>query len=313
MPGFLVLCGLLLATTLTAAEGWRPAEHPADVVRPVGGLTRPVRIVAIAAEVAGRITDPGPAVAANTSDGRLQLEDRLARLDRDSAGAAVAQAQADSTYRTREAERIERLAGDGRVSDGERDAARYAAEAARLALLRSQADLARSDELLARHRVDLPAGWRVLRRMHEAGAVVQPGQAVLEIGDLSTVVVTLHLAEDEIAALPAAQVVVAGQPVAVRAVRIADQADALSRKRPVEVELDGAAGGGREALVMLRLPDPAKALAVPATLIRADLDGRFVHTSDGRSLRVTVLRQTSDGMLAVLPDEALAGATLVAP
>ena len=313
MTGFQVLCCLLLISALSSAEGWRPSEHPADVVRPVAGLTRPVRIVAVAAEVAGRITDPGPEVAAATTAGRLQLDERIARLDRDSASAAVAQAQADSAYRTREAERIERLAGDGRVSDGERDASRYAAQAAALALVRTQADLARSDELLARHRVDLPKNWRVLRRLREAGAVVLPGEPVLEIGDLSTVVVTLHLAEDEIAVLPAAQVVVGGQPVAVRAVRITEQADALSRKRPVDIELDGSAGGGREALVMLRLPDPSKALAIPSALIRADLDGRFVRTGDGRTLRVTVLRQAGDGMLAVLPDEALAGATLVAP
>jgi len=64
-------------------------------------------------------------------------------------------------------------------------------------------------------------------------------------------------------------------------------------------------------LVALPLPDPNGAVAVPITLIRADLDGRFVRTSDGRSLRVTVLRTAGDGLVAVLPTPELLAAGLV--
>jgi len=312
MRGFRWLCCVLLAVCGTTAEGWRPGDHPAEVIRPVAGLTRPVRMVAIAAEVSGRISDPGPAVGSVIASSAVVLDDRLAQLDRATNAAAVAQADADSAYRERESQRIVRLFVDGRVSEGERDAAAHAARTAALALDRAKAELARSDELLARHRIALPEGWRVLRRLREVGAVVQPGEPVLEIGDLSAVVATLHLSEDEITVLANAQVLFGGLPVAVRAIRTTEYADAQSRKRPVDIELPGSVGGGREVLVMLRLPDPSGALIVPAALVRADLDGRFVQASDGRSLAVTILRTLPDGMLAVLPDAALAGSTLVA-
>jgi hypothetical protein len=143
--------------------------------------------------------------------------------------------------------------------------------------------------------------------------VVQPGEPVLEVGDLSAVVATLHLGEDEIAALPQATAAIAGTVHAIRAVRIAQVADGQSRKRAVEIELPGAAGGGREVVVALPLPDPNGAVTVPNGLIRADLDGRFVRTSDGRSLRVTILRTAGDGLVAVLPTPELLAAALVEP
>jgi HlyD family secretion protein len=312
MRGFLLaVCCVAL---LPAAETWKPAEHPAQVLRPVSGLTRPVRIIPVACEVAGRVRDPGPALGATVGDDDwLRLDDSLAQADRTVAAAAEAQAEAEAAYRAREAQRLEGLFSEGRVSAGERDAAAHAAEVARLARERAGAELTRATRVLDHHRVRLPASWRVLARHREAGAVVQPGEAVLTLGDLSAVVVTLHLAEDEIAALPRAVASVGGATLAITAVRIGELADAQSRKRPVEVELPGAAGGGREALITLALRDPAGALVVPEGHIRAALDGRFVRTSDGRSLRVTVLRTAGDGLLAVLPTPELATAELLPP
>lgn len=317
MSGIRAVPVLLLAAALALAgeapESWRPAEHPAQVLRPVAGLTRPARVVAFAAEVAGRVADPGPAMGATIAPGAaLALDDGLARADRAVAAAAVDQAAAESAYRAREAQRIEGLFAENRISAGERDAAAHAAAAAALALATARAQLARSDQTLARHRVALPAGWQVLRRLREAGAVVQPGEAVLEAGDLATVTVLLHLDEDEAAGLATAQARVRGALHPVLAVRSAGQADALSRKRPVEVELPGAAGGGNEALFALLLPDPAGAVTVPADFIRAELDGRLVRTRDGRNLRVTVLR-AAEGGLALLPTPELLAAELVRP
>lgn len=312
MRGFLLLtCCVAL---LPSAETWKPAEHPAQVQRPVSGLTRPLRVIPVACEVAGRVRDPGPALGAVVGeDDWLRLDDSLAQADRAVAAAAEAQAEAEAAYRAREAQRLEGLFNDGRVSEGERDAASHAATVAHLARERAGAELTRATRLLDHHRVRLPASWRVLARHREAGAVVQPGEAVLTLGDLSAVVVTLHLAEDEIAALPRAIASVGGTALPIRAVRIGELADAQSRKRLAEIELPGTAGGGREALITLTLPDPSGALAVPEGHVSAALDGRFVRTSDGRSLRVTVLRTTGDGLLAVLPTPELAAAELLPP
>lgn len=321
MTGFRVV--LLLAPLLAiaaepaapaAATRWRPAEHPAPVLRPIAGLTRPVRVLAIAAEVAGRVVDPGPPVGSEIPPGAaLRLDPVLAEADRAVAAAQAVRATAEAAFRGREAARLARLAAEGRIGEAEHAAATHAAEAARLAAEAAAAELARAEALLARRSVPLPAGWRVLRRHREAGAVVQPGEPVLEAGDPAAVSVLLHLGEDEIAALPAAVATVGGRTWPVLAVRVPEQADALSRKRPVELELSGAAGGGREAVVLLSLPDPLGALAVPAGLLRGGADGSQARTADGRLLRVTVLREAGPGLLAVLPTPELAAAELVAP
>lgn len=316
MRGLRVLPLLLFAALILAADlpaTWRPADHPAQVLRPVAGLTRPKRIVPIAAEVSGRVVDPGPELGQPIpANAFLVLDDRLVRADHAVASASVDQAKAESAFRAREAQRIEGLFAEGRISTGERDAAAHAAAGAALALATAQAQLARSGELLARHRVALPTGWQVLRRLREAGAVVQPGEAVLEAGDLSTITALLHLDEGEVASLGSAVASVRGVVHPVLAVRPTAQADPLSRKRPVEIELPGAAGGGSEVLLTLRLPDPAGALTVPEAFIRAELDGRFVRCADGRNLRVTVLR-AADGGLALLPTPELLAAELVRP
>lgn len=312
MPGSRLLCLVLLAVAACAGEAWRPAEHPATVLRPLAGLTRARAVVACAPEVGGRLTDPGPPLGTTIPPGaQVVLDDALARAELAVAAAAVAQAGAEAAFRAREARRIEELFAQQRVSEGERDAAAHAAAAAALALDAARAQEARAGIVLARHHVTLPVGWQVLRRLRETGAVLQPGEAVLEAGDLAGVVVVLHLGEDEIAALPAATASVGGTSLPIVAVRAAQSADPATRKRPVEVELPGAAGGGREALFVLRLPDPAGALLVPEALLRAEPDGRFARTADGRRLRVTVLR-AGEGGVAVLPTPELAAAALVA-
>jgi hypothetical protein len=258
--------------------------------------------------------DPGPPVGAEIPAGALlRLDPALAEADRAVAAAQAARAAAEAAYRGREADRLARLAAEGRIGEAEHAAATHAATAARLAAASADAELARAEALLARRSVALPAGWRVLRRLREAGAVVQPGEAVLEAGDPAAVSVLLHLGEDEIAALPEAVATVGGRTWPIAAVRVPEQADALSRKRPVELELPGAAGGGREAVVLLSLPDPLGALAVPARLLRGGPDGSQARTADGRILRVTVLREAGPGLLAVLPTPELAAAELVAP
>lgn len=316
MSGLRVLPLLALAALIIAADlpsTWRPADHPAQVLRPVAGLTRPKRVVAMAAEIAGRVVDSGPELGQSIpANAFLTLDDSLARADLAVATASVEQAKAESAFRAREAQRIESLFAEGRISSGERDAAAHAAAAASLALATAQAQLARSDAMVARHRVALPAGWQVLRRLRETGAVVQPGEAVLEAGDLSTVTALLHLDEGEVASLGSAVASVRGVVHPVLATRATGLADPLSRKRPVEIELPGAAGGGNEVLLALRLPDPAGALTVPEAFIRAELDGRFVRCTDGRNLRVTVLR-AADGGLALLPTPDLLAAELVRP
>ncbi|MDW8373659.1 MAG: HlyD family efflux transporter periplasmic adaptor subunit [Planctomycetota bacterium] len=307
------LLAVLGVAALAAGDGWRPAEHPAPLLRPLSGLTRPLRTLLIASEVPGRLLGPVPALGERIADGSaLLIDDAWARADAAVARAQLAAARAAADHQRREAERWEQLRREGRAAEAERAAAQHAAEAAALAVGVAEAELARLELRLARHRLPLPAGWQVLRRWREAGSLVQPGEPILEVGDLSALVVTVHALPEELPALPTAEATVEGRRFPIQAVRIGLLADAQTRKLPVELELPAAAGCGREAVITLRLPDPLGAVLVPKRAILADLDGRFVTGRDGRRIAVRIVRELGEHC-AVLPSAELLASELLLP
>lgn len=302
-----------LASVLAAGEVWRPAEHPAMLERCISALTRPSRILAVASEVPGRLCDSGPPPGSAIAPGvALALDPAWAEAELRLARAQLAQAEAEAAYRAREAERAASLHRAGRLAEAERDAAVHAAERAALARAAAEAALARTELQLARHRIELPAGWVVVRRWREAGSVVAPGEPILELADVAAVLADLQLSPEELAALPGASVEAGGQRWAPIGWRVRPLADPQTRRLPVELELPGAVGSGREVQVRLALPDPLGAVLVPAAAVLADRDGRFVRTRDGRRLPLTVLRAL-DGALAVLPTPELLAAELTIP
>ncbi len=314
----ILLLGLSWWSLLGAVEvqaPWIPAEHPASITRDLTGYTRPRRMVVLSAEISGRIESITGEVGDVLQTGpAVVLHDVLARhdLSASQANLTVAQtvrrkAELDDGFRRQELTRIEKLAAKGRVSAEERDAAVHAAEQAGLALaaadaevVRARAGAARSQEMLDRHHIEAPAGMTVIRRHVEPGTVVSSGQPLLTIADCRTLTIELKLSHDELAMARSRKDLTVefpqfgGRPVPVRLARVDPDVDPATRRRRVELDLDGTAApepsGGLETVLRLSLPDPSGGVLVPQDRVRKAFDHQVVTLIDGRILPITPLR-----------------------
>ncbi|MFM8819997.1 MAG: efflux RND transporter periplasmic adaptor subunit [Phenylobacterium sp.] len=200
----------------------------------VTGTLERQREMNLAFRVGGVMTalmvDAGDAVAA----GQV-----LARIDPSAVNARVTQSEADLERARRDLRRDEALFAQGYVSNQRLEDRRSAVKAAQAAY-----DSAAFDGRWAR--LVAPAGGVVLERLAQAGEVVQPGQTVLRIADLSSpLVLRVPVADRDISRVAIGQEVRAfvdslpGEALAGRVVRVGQGADPRTGAVAVEIEVQG--------------------------------------------------------------------------
>ncbi|MFM2089709.1 MAG: hypothetical protein RLZZ127_198 [Planctomycetota bacterium] len=267
-----------------------------------------------------------------------QAEADLAQAEAQAASArqSVAARRSDLVRRAderaqagRERDRYARLRDEQRVSEQEADRVSLAATQAAQAEEAAAADLAAAAAALAaaeageraagvrlataraqraRHDLAAPAGWTVLERLHEPGALVTAGTPVLRLADTGRLLVAARLDESELAdlrrrfAAGSLDLRFAGGATAAAALRRVDvQYDPASRKRLVELVVDGAAApeasGGLQADLVLAVPDPAGGLAVPAACVQWRIEQPWVRLADGGDRPVQILRRDGDRII----------------
>jgi biotin carboxyl carrier protein len=351
-PRFRCVAVLLTIALLPAAETWDPQQHPAALSRVVTSFTRPRYLMDLAAEYQARIeslsVDDGDAIPADTAV--VQLDATMARLQRDSATAALAssrlalqQVQAgidlaarEQAYRLSERRRIQGLARQGRAPEQELDQAVFQEDRAGLLLTEVQARLAaaqvavtqaevaltQAEEVLRRHVLHAPAGWTVVQRLQQPGSLVSPGQPILQLADTRILVVPVALSDRELRALRQQAPVLLSFPqhhapaAAARVARVAVTFDERSRKRQVELELVGAdapeASGGLEVQLTIEVPDPAGGLRIPRAAVAVVGEQLFVECDDQQRRAVTVIRNEAE-FVVVSPDSIPAGVSVLLP
>ncbi len=343
-----------LAVALTAAEGtgpetWAPYAHPATVQRTLTAFTRPWRSMIVAAEVSARVdavaadrgeTVPGdvPLVELESERARLALAEAAARHRQAIAAVAVAeqalaQAERARDHQRREADRLEALHNQGGLPERERDAARFARDAAEIGVAQAQAELARSqaaralaatavdraEDHLARHRITAPAGWTISERHVHPGSLATAGAPLLELVDLGRLHLPLSLSPAELAALRASAPVTlrlagADEPLQARIALVDPRFDATTRKQRVELVLEAAAlaaagvdpTGGLRAEIDLHLAAGELALRIPHAFVRRRLEQYFVRDTTGAEHAIIPLRSDDDGVIVAagsLPPE----------
>lgn len=302
----------------------------ADLAVTAAAVAREEGAAQIAVARAGEAAAAG-SLAARRAERERRLSERE-QAGRDSERIAGLHAKGLASDQQREAVALALRQAELAASAGEADLAAAEAAAAQAAASRTAAEarLAGLDAALAtarahraRHELRAPAGWVVRERLAEPGTVVAAGQPVLRLADTSALVVALRLDEDELAAVRArAQagaltVRFAGGREAPAALRRVDVAyDAASRKRLVELLVDGAAApeasGGLGLELIIEVPDPAGGLAVPEELVAWRVEQAWVRLAGGDERPVRVLRRTS-GSVVLAPGSLPAGSRLLPP
>ncbi|MCA3756336.1 MAG: efflux RND transporter periplasmic adaptor subunit [Phenylobacterium sp.] len=163
----------------------------------------------------------------------------LARIDPAAVNARVTQASADLERARRDLRRDETLFNQGYISTQRLEDRRTAVTAAQAAYDAAAFD-GRWSRLIA------PASGVVLERLAQAGEVVQPGQTVLRIADLSSpLVLRVPVADRDISRVAIGQEVRAvidslpGEALAGRVVRVGQGADPRTGAVAVEIEVPG--------------------------------------------------------------------------
>ena len=306
-----------LAGTLTYTGTTRPVQQVALRAQ-------------ISGEVVDLAVDMGDAVERGTVlarlDGDLQAtsvtqaqaelsarraETAQAEVSISDAQSAVVQAQATLDQARTDAQRLRQLANQGAIAQQQAEAAELAVTNGQQALRSAQARVAAQRQAIASaaNQVDAqravvaqsqkqlsyaalrsPLTGVVLSRQVDAGDFVESGATLLELGDLSTLEVTVQVSELDIARLSvgqSAQVQLDAFPdaeaITGQVTQIAPVADSTSRLIPVQITIpnpDGRVGSGLLARVKFTPAQQAR-VVVPASALEVGEGDNNVFVVEG--------------------------------
>ena len=264
---------LALALRNSAQEGAVGAGEPAKArvrtveLRPralsglvrVGGFLRARQDITISAERAGRVVGLPVAEGGPVARGEI-----VARLDDTIASAELSRARAAA-----------REAG----LNPDMDAAEVE---------RALSSLRRAEHELALHSPRSPIGGVVEVQRVDAGEYVTPGTPLVDVLDLTALVLDVDIDPDLVGRIAGATVTVAGRKVAVR--RVANRADSRTRRFRIELELEPEGlRPGMFAEALFELPAGGSELYVPKAAVRVVRGERGLFlVRDGRAAWVAV-------------------------
>lgn len=303
---------MLMVLAVAACSADAPPPSPAEVVVPVAlavaapsGTDRALQVsgtVRLKREAALSFNTPGRIDAIMVREGDMvRAGTVLARLDPTSLSAAAASARAEAVRAEADYQRLAGLFAKGWVTAPRVESARASAAAAR-----ARVEQAGFDVGLATIRA--PSSGVVLRRPAEPGQIAQPGQSVVEIGEIASgFMLDIPMADSDLARLrigqPAEVHVPAVGPAAIPATIAEIGARGADGTGTFRVRLALAPVPGlRSGLIgaaLLRLPGNSgnATISVPTTAVfSARADEGFVYAYDAAAGRVR-LRQVGLGPL----------------
>jgi RND family efflux transporter MFP subunit len=301
----LALLGLLLfpAPKAAAVAAESPATfqaEPATITVILVGFTRARTRVALSALVSGRLVEVrgemGDSVAADGIFARL--DPVLADLDRAAILVKQEQLKSKIAYLEKEVNRYQVLYDRNSMAEARLDALKEDLSQARLGLRELRTEELKAAEILSRHNIFAPPGWRIISRRSEPEEWVGAGTTLGEVGDYHSLLVPFALGPEEYRylretsgkmelRLPDWQL---RMPATLA--RVSPEFDEVTRKINIELEISGKLPeqrGGIRAELALELPDPSGALQVPASAVRNRYESSWLTTAAGDRVMVIVL------------------------
>lgn len=268
----------------------------------IAGEVKPVRRVTISAQVAGLAGEvarvPGEAVAAGEVLLTIAPEDHRLALQSEEAALASLEVQ----LRTAQAalDRAARLTERGATSHAALETAEGAVDVLKAAIVAAETRVRQAEVNLGRATLRAPIPGIVAGRSVEPGQLVQAGDALFEIVDLSTVTVEAVVPLAQAARLHPGQPAAFWPPedpahrIAARVTRLGPQAVTGTRSVMVWLEIDNAAEGLRAGTFLkgeIELRGATDRQALPRGAIRGegeDGTSSVLAIRDGQAVLVPV-------------------------
>ncbi len=330
MPRLLVtLCLLLFSLPLpcSAAGTKFCTARPARLRITITGFTRAEAVLPLAAEVSGRVEEILAEVGDTIENNGVfaRIDPSLTELELKAKQVMIRQLQRTLDYDSKQVERYRSLLNSKSSSRVRLDELLLKRDQSRLQLEQLQVEVLRLRELLDRHTIRAPAGWRLMERRAEPGQWVAAGTVLARAGDYRQLVVPVALTMDELTSLQAVTKIPLhfpglGQDGSGTLYRVSPAFDPTSHKVRAEILLDQQTRdrlplkrGGLETEIRVSVPNPMHAFVVPASAITERYEEHWLTREDGSGIRVIVLgparveQKTGDPLIRVTSPQIQAG------
>lgn len=290
----------------------------------VTGTLNPIRETTLTSQVSGTLQEvtakEGESVAADALLAQVDTTDLQSRVDQQASALQAAEAQltlAQSTLKN-----TETLVQRNVAARTQLDQAQNSVTSAESQVAASRSALQAAQTALGNAAVKAPFAGVVSERFATTGEAVSPGTRLLTLVDLSSLEVQVSVPTSVIGQVrigQSTQLTIEGLEGSFTATvdRISPVALAGTRAIPVFLTLDNTDGrlrGGMFAIGSIVLEDKSQAIAVPATAVREDNDGKYVlKITDGVLVRQAIepARSWDNGSLVEVASGVRAGDTIV--
>lgn len=329
--GLTAAAGLLLGACSAPDSSLEKPPKPAIVVRAAEsgtqlsvypGEVRARHEPALAFRVAGAVTERLVEVGDRVKQGQplAQLDAQNLLLQRESAHAQLAAAQAAHRNATSEMTRYRELFARKLVGESQFEAVQTRLDSTLSELKRARAQLEIADNQAGYATLKAPRDGVIARRMIDAGQVVSAGQAVFTLAAYGEQEIRIDLPEQEISRFAVGQAVTVelwsrpGTPFPGQIRELSPAADANLRTFEARVAFDNStlrAELGQSARVYIQGSDSRRTLRVPMSAVSADSDKAHVWALNGETftlhkIPVTVARygaEDADILAALKPGD----------
>jgi RND family efflux transporter MFP subunit len=319
MPSFFVVFFLLLLCLPSPGKGNETSSPPvvppsSCTIRParqeitLNGFTRARAELAMTAEVSGRLLsvhgDTGDFIE---SDGIFATVDpTLIEFELASNRIRIKELKRTIVFDSDQVKRYRQLLTSKSSSRARLDELLLQLDRSRLQLEQLQVEGQRLEEMLERHTVKAPPGWRIMERTAEPGQWVAAGTVLGRAGDYQSLVIPLAVTQEELTGLreqKTVPVLIGNRKIKVSGTlyRVSPAFDPVSRKFRIEILLSPDAcsslplrQGGLQAAVPVTVPDPMRGFLVPAEAVSRRYEEHWLTRSDGEQVRVIVLGSLTD-------------------
>jgi len=283
----------------------------------LSGLTRPVRMMTVHAEISGRCRAVLVDVAERVPDAGVvaELDDTFIQLDLAKNRISQDKARRQLEEEKKNLDRYTALISKNSTAQATYDEALLQADIYRYSLQMLQVEESQLREQLARSRMTGPQGWTVIRRFSEPGEYIRQGEPVLELGDFRQLLVTFLLTPQQVSALQGMdriQLFFAEltDPVQAELHTISPVSDPVSKKIEVELLVNGldhpALRGGLQAQLILPGERVADQFVAPASALESRYEAHWLRSEDGTKHKVILLGYSAGGRDAVVSGGGLA-------